>query len=186
MQRWFFVPDYQCVRVADDGQAMELVGDGVKLMSADEMVNSDGSRAKAGNVDMASKGFTTDFTKNYAAIAKGSPVFWQMRNDIDLLVVSAFLKENKFPNKAGWDMSLFLDEKAYSVENLNVPKQVETAVAAIWKGQRLATPIGGGVRIEAADALKTENLLQDKDGKVAAKRGDNDLTKLRPDQWWWD
>ncbi|MEZ6070226.1 MAG: DUF1598 domain-containing protein [Pirellulales bacterium] len=44
MQRWYFVPDYECVRVSDDGLAMELVGDGVKLVSDDEVVTGDGVR----------------------------------------------------------------------------------------------------------------------------------------------
>src|SRR4029079_2113716 len=32
MQRWFFTPNYDCVRVAGDDLAMELVGQGVKLI----------------------------------------------------------------------------------------------------------------------------------------------------------
>jgi len=186
LQRWYFVPDYQCVRVADDELAMELVGDGVKLVSADELVNQDGTRSKTANVDLASKGFTTDFTKNYAGIAKGIPVYWQLRNGIDMLVAAAFIKEHKYADKAGWKMDTFLDEKEYSVETLNVPKQVETAVAAIWKGNRLATPIGGGVHIEPAEALKSPNLLEDKGGKVKAKHDESDLKSLAKGQWWWD
>ena len=38
LQRWYFVPDYQCVRVSEDNLAMELVGDGVKLVGEDELV----------------------------------------------------------------------------------------------------------------------------------------------------
>ncbi len=186
LQRWYFVPDYQCVKVAEDELAMELVGDGVKLISADELVNPDGTRAKAGTVDLASKGFTTDFTKNYAGIAKGIPVYWQLRNGIDMLVVAAFIKEHKYADKAGWKMDTFLNEKEYSVESLNVPKQVETAVAAFWKGNRLATPIGGGVNIQPAEALKSSNLLEDKGGKVKAKHDEIDLKSLAKDQWWWD
>jgi len=186
LQRWYFVPDYQCVRVAEDELAMELVGDGVKLVSADELVNADGTRAKNGTVDLASKGFTSDFTKNYAGIAKGIPVYWQLRNGIDMLVAAAFIKEHKYADKAGWKMETFLNEKEYAVETLNVPKQVETAVAAFWKGNRLATPIGGGVHIEPAEALKSNNLLDDKGGKVKAKRDEINLNALAKDQWWWD
>jgi len=32
MQRWYFVPDYECVRVSEDELAMELVGNSVKLI----------------------------------------------------------------------------------------------------------------------------------------------------------
>src|SRR5262249_8671947 len=42
LQRWFFVPDYQCVRVTSDDNAMELVGEGVKLVGADEVVSAGG------------------------------------------------------------------------------------------------------------------------------------------------
>ena len=45
MQRWWFVPDYKCVRVSDDELAMELVGNGVKLLGEDEVVGGDGQRA---------------------------------------------------------------------------------------------------------------------------------------------
>ena len=44
LQRWFFVPDYQCVRESDDKLAMELVGDGVKLVGEDELVTAGGQR----------------------------------------------------------------------------------------------------------------------------------------------
>ena len=63
MQRWFFVPDYECVRTADDGMAMELVGDGVKLVGETEMVSSEGKRQATGRIDKASQAFTTAFTK---------------------------------------------------------------------------------------------------------------------------
>ena len=44
LARWFFTPDYQCVRTSTDGTAMELVGDGVKVIGEDEMVAANGQR----------------------------------------------------------------------------------------------------------------------------------------------
>lgn len=41
--RWYFVPDYECVRASADGLAMELVGDGVKLVGENELVTATGS-----------------------------------------------------------------------------------------------------------------------------------------------
>ncbi len=40
LQRWFFVPNYECVKETADDLAMELVGDGVKLVNADEVVRA--------------------------------------------------------------------------------------------------------------------------------------------------
>ena len=46
LQRWYFVPDYESLLVSDDGLAIQLVGDGVKLVGADELVRADGTRAE--------------------------------------------------------------------------------------------------------------------------------------------
>ena len=35
LQRWWFTPDYDCVRASEDRLAMELVGEGVKLQTED-------------------------------------------------------------------------------------------------------------------------------------------------------
>ncbi|HQU41707.1 MAG TPA: DUF1598 domain-containing protein, partial [Pirellulales bacterium] len=44
LQRWWFVPNYECVRLSDDHLAMELVGEGVKLVGEDEVVGAHGQR----------------------------------------------------------------------------------------------------------------------------------------------
>lgn len=186
LQRWYFVPDYECVRLSDDQQAAELVGNGVKLVSADELVSADGTRKKSAGVDQASKAFTESFTKNYAAIARRAPVFTELRNIIDLSIAAALIKEHRFAEKAGWSMATFLDEGAYQVETHNVPKHVETTVAAVWKGNRLSTPVAGGVRIQPREALSVNNVQEDSDGKVAKAKAAVDLSGLKDDQWWWD
>jgi hypothetical protein len=184
--RWYFVPDYECLRVSEDESAAELVGNGVKLISADELVGADGSRQQAAGVDKASKEFTEAFTRNYAAIARKAPVFTELRNIIDLSIVAAFMAHHKLPQKAGWKMETLLDEKAYAVETLNVPKQVETAVASVWKGNRLMTPVGGGVRIQPRKALDTQYVKVDLEGRVDKVRSDIKLDSLAAGQWWWD
>lgn len=183
--RWYFVPDYQCVRVSEDGLAMELVGDGVKLVGADELVTSDGIRRAASGGSVASQAFVTSFTKLYPELAEQSPVFAELRNLIDLAIAAAHIQRSDLYRKAGWDMDLFGDERAYSVQTYNAPQRVESAVNAVWKRSRLMTPIGGGVRIEAETALDPANLLDDEQGKVASLRNEARL-ELAEGQWWWD
>ena len=185
MQRWFFTPDYQCVCVSEDKQAMELVGDGVKLVGQHELVGPDGQRQSSGNIDRASQAFVSTFTKKYSELAERSPVYAELRNLIDLSIAAAFLQHQDYYGKAGWKMELFGNEQTFSVETFNSPKQVETAVNAIWKGARLMTPVGGGVQILANRALESENLLPDESGKVGRTR-----QQIKPDvapgRWWWD
>ena len=185
MQRWFFTPDYQCVRASQDGLAMELVGDGVKLVGEDEMVTEGGQRKAAARGNKASQAFVTDFTKNYPSLANRSPVYAQLRNLIDLSIASAYIQQEDLYRKAKWQMELFGSEKAYPVERYNVPKTVETAVNAIWKGRRLMTPVGGGVTIHPALALQSDKLLPDERGKVDELRQKTKI-ELAKGQWWWD
>ncbi len=186
MQRWYFVPDYQCVRVANDGLGMRLEGEGVKLIGADEMVSSDGTRTQSHGGDGAGKLFVDAFTKKYPDIAAHSPVYGQLRNLIDLAVASAFIQDRGYFAKAGWKMETFASEDKYKVETLQSPKQVESAVAAVWKNNTLMTPIGGGVHIEPLKSLDQSNLLTDDGGKVQNAKDDIKLDNLAKGQWWWD
>jgi hypothetical protein len=181
--RWYFVPDYQCVRATEDGLAMEMVGEGVKLVGEDELVAASGERQSVGQGNKASLMFVTSFTKKYAELADRSPVYAELRNVIDLSVVAAFMQQHDYYGKAGWSMPFLGDEKSYAVEIQPAPKQVESAVNAIWRGNRLSTPIAGGVHIDARNALKSENQLTDEKGAVAGLRQE---LKLPEGRWWWD
>jgi hypothetical protein len=188
MQRWWFVPDYKCVKVAEDELAMEIVGDAVKLMTADEMVAVDGSRHAAnikGDGNRASMAFVHGFTKEYGRLASRVHVYAQLRNLIDLAVVGAFMQQHGYYDRADWRMPIFGDETKYAVQTYDTPVQVETAVNYRFKGGRLMTPVGGGVTLHPEQALSEENRLKD-DGKPAKARAAIDLSALAEGQWWWD
>jgi len=186
LQRWFFIPDYNCARVAADSLGLELVGDVVKLVSEDQMVNKDGSRAVTGKGNKASDLFTQAFTRKYAELAARVPVFAEMRNVIDLSIVAAFIHKQDLYALAGWQAATFNNEGALAVETYKAPLQVETVCTAVWKGNTLMTPVGGGVTIHPRTVLNTGNLLPDEDGKISEVREAVDLKDLPADQWWWD
>ncbi len=183
--RWYFVPNYEALAVSEDGLAMKLVGQGVKLVGEDELVRADGSRTASNTSNAASKAFTADFTKKYNQIADANPIYAQLRNLIDMSIVAAYMQDRHFYDQISWDLGVFGDESKYSVENLPAPKQVETAVNAIMKGSRLITPIGGGVAIEARKALNENNIQKD-DGAAVKARSQITLKEIPASQWWWD
>jgi hypothetical protein len=186
LQRWYFVPEYECVRVSEDALAMELVGDGVKLIGEDEMVASDGTRHVAAQGNRASQAFVDAFTKVYPTLADRAPVFAQLRNCIDLAVAAAYIQQQDFYELVDWRPEAFTDESSYPVKTYNAPKQVESAVTSMWKGNTLVTPIGGGVQIRPTEALSPTNLLDDEEQMVAKARAEIDLSHLAPGEWWWD
>jgi hypothetical protein len=186
MQRWFFTPNYDCIKVSEDSLAMELVGEGVKLIGENELVNADGSRANAAAGNKASEAFCTAFTELYPQIAARNPVYAQLKNLIDLSMAAAFIQKQDYYGQSGWKGETLFDEEKYSIETYEAPKTVETACTAIWKGSRLMTPVGGGVRIEPTMALATSRLLADEQGAVKQAREEIKLDGLAQSQWWWD
>ncbi len=184
--RWYFTPNYEAVRVSEDGMAMQLEGDGVKLVGADEVVLADGSRLDSKKGDAASQRFCQAFTNMYPELAAAEPVYAQLRNLIDLSIAAAFIQDQDFYGKADWHMTTFGDERAFPVEVFAAPQQVDTVVTAVVKGSRLMTPTGGGVNIQPRMALQRENLLEDENDYVQTKRSEIDLKNLPADRWWWD
>jgi hypothetical protein len=186
MQRWFFLPDYQCVRESDDKLAMELVGDGVKLVGEDELVTAGGERkVSASRKNRASQAFVTSFTKKYPELAERSPVYAELRNLIDLSIAAAYIQQQDYCSKAGWKMAFFGSEKEFPVNVYDIPKTVESAVNAIWQGTAFGTPVGGGVQIHPTQALQSDNVLSDEKAKVS-KLHQAVKPNLAKGQWWWD
>lgn len=184
LQRWYFMPDYQCIRVSEDDLAIELVGRGVKLVGADEAVLPDGRRMTADRSDRSSKMFTEAFTRKYPEIASRHPVYAQLRTLIDLTVLAAYLQEHDAYGRTQWDAAALRDEQIFTVDRFQPPTVVEPAINAVWRGSRLLTPIGGGVTLQPRMALDSPNLLMDEQGTVAAARGEK--LAAPGDRWWWD
>jgi hypothetical protein len=184
LARWWFTPNYDCVRVTADRLAMELVGQGVQLLAEDKLIGEDGSLAAEGAPPgKASEAFTTSFTQKYPEIAARSPVYAQMRNCIDLLVAAAFIRQQDYYHRAEWTATTFLDEAVLPVETHRTPKRAPCVANSQWKGSRLITPAGGGVSIRADLALEDVRLLPDDNSALAARRAE---VALPEERWWWD
>jgi hypothetical protein len=186
LQRWWFTPDYACVKVTADRGAMELVGQGVQLQSEDKVIGPDGRLLNStARPNAASDLYTHAFTSKFPEIAKARPVFAQLRNMIDLSVAAAFLRAEDYYGRAGWDAKLLLDNRSLPADTNPTPKKAPCAANSFWKGNRLFSPAGGGVSIMPLEALQAQNRLDDRDGQLAAQR-----TQVRDqvpaDRWWWD
>ena len=125
------------------------------------------------------------FTKKYPELADRSPVYAELRNLIDMAVAAAYIQAEGYYDKAGWKMEFLGSESAFPVETYDVPKTVESAVNAVWKGNTLGTPVGGGVKIQPTEAIEASNLLPDEKAKVSKLR-EGIKPHLAKGQWWWD
>jgi hypothetical protein len=186
LQRWYFTPNYDCVRLSEDELAMELEGDGVQLISENQFVQANGIRGVATAVDRASEAFVQDFTAKYRELAEQEPVYAQLRNLIDMAIAAAFIQKYDYYGRAQWNLDTFGNEEQFPVETYPAPTQVETAVNAVWKGATLMTPVGGGVNIQPLVALSSEHLTVDEEGELEQLRQQTEVPPLDKDRWWWD
>lgn len=186
LQRWYFRPNYDYVKVSDDEMSMQLDGGGVELVGEDELVAADGTRRGTGKASRASRTFCSSFTKMYDKLAKRMPVYAELRNLVDMSVAAAFIHEMDFYGHADWKMDYFGDEASFPVERYNAPSQVAPAINAVWKKGLLFTPIGGGVNIQPRVAISSDRMKTDDTGEIAKTRQSINPTKVKSSQWWWD
>lgn len=184
--RWYFEPDYQRISVSEDNYAMQMVGQGIKLLGADERVSQDGTRSAVRRADRASKNFTRNFTEKYEQLAERSPVYGQLRNLMDMAIVAAFIQEMDYYGDANWDMPLLSNEAVLPTETYTTPTHVEPLINGMWKGGQFAAPIGGGVSIQPRRALTVDNIHVDESGNVDEVKASIKLDGLAAGQWWWD
>ncbi len=185
MERWYFQPNYDGIAVNDDGTAMRIKERGVQLVGANERV-VEGRRAASGRANRASQAFCADFTKKFTAIQKRVRIYAELRQLIDVSIAAAYIQQQDFYGQLEWNMPVLLDESKVSVETYTAPEQVETAVNAIWRGNTLMTPLGGGVRVEPRIALESGRVEVDTDGANKAAKELAGPSSLEPGQWWWD
>lgn len=186
LQRWFFQPNYDCVKVNEDRTAMSLEGSGVKLVGEDESVNAAGNRERQGKANKATRAFCNSFTRNYEALSRKATLFGELRNMIDMSIAAAFIQKMDMYQRAGWGMDTFGDEDQYSIEIYPEPKKVAPVINAVVKGGKLMTPIGGGVNIQPRVALNSDRVTTDTEGKINGVRDSITMDQLADSQWWWD
>ncbi|MDO4558661.1 MAG: DUF1598 domain-containing protein, partial [Planctomycetia bacterium] len=141
--RWWFVPDYDCVRVSEDGLAAELVGEGLRLSGADESVATSGERLEATRerIHPASRAFVNSFTQKYPQLAASAPIYAELRNIVDMTIVAALVQKNGYYEKSGWKMGFFGDESKFRCETSAAPQWVEPVVNPIVRKNTLRVPI---------------------------------------------
>jgi Protein of unknown function (DUF1598) len=185
MERWYFQPNYDGVAVSDDSLAMQIKERGVQLVGENERVAA-GNRIKGGRVNKASQAFCKDFSEKYNEIAKRVRIYAELRQLIDVSIAAAYIQEQDFYTQANWTAPVLMDESVVSVQTYTAPEQVETAVNAIWRGNTLMTPLGGGVHMRPTTALTSEHKTVDTSGETVSVMKEATPTDLAEGQWWWD
>ena len=100
MPRWWMACNYLPLGRSEDGLAFELRGQGVKVLTEDEVVTS-GNVAGTGKANPIAQKWADLMTEHYDELSLRESAFGELRNVMDLCVVAALIAKENLLQKAG-------------------------------------------------------------------------------------
>ena len=188
--RWWFTLNYQAVLAAEDRQAFEIRGQGVKVLSENELLTAQGKRVHTGKSEALNREFAQSFTQHFEALCGKYPVYAEMRNIFDLALVGGLIGEEDLAGATGWHMTCFGDPAAYQVQLGPAPEKVETVAnhRVIRAGKKIHTIFGvsGGVSVDPSPLVARQAIEIESYGTLGSRRSAAVPKELPPGAWWWD
>lgn len=181
--RWWFALKYDAISRSEAKDAFELVGQGVRVLSENEMLAEQGQRVHTGASDPLNRQFAESFTSHFVELAKKYPVYGELRNIFDLAMAVALVHSEGLMDRAKWTPTVLASGDKLRVPHGNVPREVETVVNHRVINQRLVIAgVSGGVMVAPSDVLR-ETRARDS-AATAIKRPA--AVKAAAGVWWWD
>ena len=181
--RWWFTLNVRGVRTTEAGDAFELAGTSVQVLSENEMLTARGERVHTGKSTPLNSQFAHSFTKHFADLAKEYTIYADLQNIFDLALVAAIVREHDWHGQIDWQMVHFRDPGKYRVATRSAPREVDTVMNHRSIGKKhIAVGVSGGVRVDTAQLANS--IRADEYGLL---RGSREQSKPRVgDRWWWD
>ena len=169
--RWWFTLNYDAISATAEHDAFELHGQGVKVLSENELLTATGGQVHTGNSDALNQQFAHNFTKHFAELATKYPIYAELQNLCDLALVGALMKSENLPEKANWHLLYIRDPQQYQVTLETAPKTVETVINhRVVNKVNIIVGVSGGVRIDPTSLVKPAAIKTDDYGLLKADR----------------
>jgi hypothetical protein len=186
--RWWFTMHYDALQTTADRDAFELVGQGVRVKSENELLAEQGQRVHTGQSNVQNANFADSFTKHFEALCQRYPVYADLQNIFDLSLAAALVVREDLPGRVGWEATYFGagEGDRYEVSLAAAPTQVATVVNhRVMRGNVILAGVSGGVHIDAAPLIAREAIASDHGEDLSASRRYRRPAGSR-DVWWWD
>jgi hypothetical protein len=186
--RWWFTLNYQAVAASAERDVYEIRGQGVQVLSENELLTMTGQRVHTGAASPANLSFTTSFTDHFDRLAARYPVYADLRNIFDLALVGALIKAERLLDRVDWQMPVIASAQRYAVRLGPAPKQVQTVIAhRVVNRTQILVGVSGGVSVNPSDLVAPDKIAVDSYGKLAAEHGRAAAKQdLALEAWWWD
>ena len=180
--RWWLACDYEPMARSADGLAWELRGGGVKAMTENEIVQADGTVQQTGKVDAMAQRWADLMTERYDLLSAQDPVFGELRNIMDMCVVSALIRQEGMLEKANLDLSTLCsaEDSALEIEVWNMAKQVAPQCSFLKTRLGWIVTASGGVDVDSWRVV-SKNVI---DPAVKAARTKAGYPEDSKSFWW--
>jgi hypothetical protein len=184
--RWWFALNYRGLCCSRDGTAFEILGEGAKVLSENELLTARGERVHTGASDELTQRFAHSFTANFAKLCQKYPVYGELRNIFDLALFVALLEQERLAERAGWTPELFVSSERLPVQQLHPPKHVESVVNyRVLNRRHFVAGVSGGVWCDVREVFKNDfETIPDSGADFDYVRQATPPEDSRT--WWWD
>lgn len=187
--RWWFTLRDDPVTRSPDSLAFEFDHQVVQLRSENPKITDAGVQLGTGKTGNLNHRFATSFTQNIDKLAERYPLYHDLRNVMHWSLVAAFVNQAHEDGTIAWQGDYFLDPAASVGGSTSVPRSVESVVNhRRFKGGRYVVAVSGGVLVDAKTwEARTNNVKEDRYGKLPLAHKDHARpATLPPEVWWWD
>jgi hypothetical protein len=174
--RFWLAPNYEPLRRDKDSLAWEIRGQGVKCLTEREIMTAGGGRELTGKSDPIGQKWADTFTAKFEELSREDSTFGQLRNVMDLAVVSALLAKEGLSQAAGLEILQLMG--AQQLEQYPAPRQVASKASLLQRGRGWMISVSGGVQIYPWQVADHTEVTAD----VAAARP---AAAIPSGNWWW-
>lgn len=179
LPRWWLEPSYDPLLRDAEGLAFELRGGNVKCLTEEDFITASGAVGHTGQANKTAQKWADLLTEKYPELALREPIFGELQNVMDLLIVAALVVKENLPAKAGYDFPLLLQAGPLTTVSLEAPKNVDSKATVLKKGRNWIISASGGVQINPYQFVEK----MEESPEVAAARAE---VKPQSTRWWWD
>ncbi|MGL4513625.1 MAG: DUF1598 domain-containing protein, partial [Lacipirellulaceae bacterium] len=184
--RWWFAADYEAVERSAAGDAFRLRGEGLCVLSENELLTLRGERVHTGQSDPHNEGFARDFSDHFSELARAYPVYSELRNVFDLAVIASLVQSEGLVERAGWTPALFLDPDRLPTPRLRFASSIDTlATSRVVRRRQILAAVSGGAWIDPTKVTASSVDAAPLDATPPSSALERD-GKSNAMAWWWD
>ncbi len=184
--RWWFTMNYEAIKASKSQDAFALQGQGVKVLSENQLLAEQGRRVATGTSDDLNTKFAESFTSHFDELAAKYPIYAELQNVFDLALISALLQAQDLPGQVGWQMAFFGNPELCSIATRIAPKEVTSVVNhRVIARKHVVAGVSGGVSADARQYVLPGRLAND-GGSLNSERIGSAPKGLPENGWWWD